>query len=86
MCTYLLSYLFQNVQHISLTGGFLESEVIIYCLYSVNQGFSEFGDIFWRGLSSLFMVEQLGCKNFCFWKNEICGRNGHRCKEGNEAK
>ena len=69
-----------------MTGGFIECEVIITCLYDGSQGVSEVGKIVWRGLGSFFMVEQLVCKTLCFWKSGLGVMHYDRYKEGNEAK
>ena len=86
MSIYLLSYCLHKVQPFRLTGGLFEGESIISFLYVGCQGVSEVGEIFWRGLGSLFMVDQLWCKTRCFWENILGGRHGHRCKESNESK
>ena len=86
MSTYLLPNFLQKVHHVRLTGGLIEGEGIIYCLYDGARGFSEVGGIIWGGLGSLFMVEKLGYRSFCFRKNGLGDRHGHRHKELNEAK
>ena len=53
---------------------------------SESRGFGEVEGIFWRGIGSLFMVEKIGCKTHCFWKNLIGVRHDHIFEEGNEAK
>ena len=83
---YFLPRCFQKFQPARLTGGFLEGEGVIYFFYVWDQGVSKVGDIVWRGLGSFFMMYQIGWKTCCFWKNGVCGRHGHRCKKGNEAK
>ena len=45
-----------------LTSGLFEGECIISCLCDGGQGVGEVGEIIWRGFSSLFVVDQLGCK------------------------
>ena len=59
MSTYLLPNFIHRVHHVRLTGGLIEGEGIIYCLYDGARGFSEVGGIIWGGLGSLFMVEKL---------------------------
>ena len=86
MCTYSLPNFLHKVRAVRLTGGFLEGGGISYRLYVGRQGVSEVGENFWIGIGSFFIVDQLGCKNICFWKNGLDERNGHRCEEGNEAK
>ena len=86
MSTYLLSHCLHKFQTFRLTYGIFEGEGIISCFYDRGQGVGEVVEIFWRGLISIFMVDKLGCKNCCLWKNVIGGRHGHICKEVNEAK
>ena len=86
MSTYFLPHLLHKVQPFRLTDGSFEVKVIIYCLYVGGQGVGEVGEIVWRGLGYLFMVDQLGCKTSCFRKNGIGVRHGYRREEGNEAK
>ena len=86
MSTYFLPHFLHKFQPVRLTGGLCEGEVIIYCLYVGGQGVENFAGIIWRELRSLFMVDQIGFKTHCFFKNGLGGRHGHRCKEVNEAK
>ena len=81
MSTYFLSDFLHKVQPVRLTAGLFYGEG-----YSEGQGVGEVGEIFWRGPGFLFMVEQLGCKNCCLWKNGLDGRHGHICEEVNETK
>ena len=69
-----------------MIGDIFEGEGILSYLYVGSQGVSEVGEIFWRVLGSFFMVDKLGCKTRFLQKNEIGGRHGHRCEEGNEDK
>ena len=84
--TYFLPNHLHKVQPVRLTGGFLEGEDIITCLYIGIQGVSEVEGILWRRLGSFFMVKELGCKYCCFWENGLGERHGHIFKEVNEAK
>ena len=86
MCIYLLNHCLHKVQPLRLTGGFLEGEGIITCLYFGRKSVSEVGNIVWRGLVYFVMVDKLGRKTLCLWNNGLVVRNGHRYKEVNEAK
>ena len=86
ICTYILPHWFQKVQLVRLNHGFLEVKGIIYCIYVRNKGVSEFGEIFWIVLVSLFIVEHIVYKTLCFWKNGLGDRHGHICEEGNDTK
>ena len=85
MSTYFLSNCLHKVHPVRLTGGLFEYEGIIYCLYAGEQGVDEVGEMLCKLLGSFLMLEQIGCKTRCFWKNGLGGRHGHRCKEGNEV-
>ena len=69
-----------------LTGGLIKGKLIINWLFVGSQGFSEVGNFVCIGLGFSFMVDQLGYKNTCLWKNGIGERYGHICEEVNEAK
>ena len=86
MSIYFLSHCLHKFHSDRLNGGLFEGEDIISCLYAGGQGAGEVGGGFLRGIISLFVVGQLGCKTRCFWKNGLGGRNVHICKEGNEDK
>ena len=86
MSTYFFPHFLHKVQPLRFTGSLFEVEGIISCLYVGGQGVGEVGDIFWRRLGSLFIVEQLVCKNSCLWKYGLGGRHGHIRKDGNDAK
>ena len=55
--TNIISKSLQKVQPVRMTGGFLEGESIIYCLYIGIQGVSEVGKTVWKGLGRFFMVD-----------------------------
>ena len=59
MCTNTLSSGLHEVKHVWLTGGFLEGEGFVICLYFISHEVSEVGGIFWIGPGYFFMVDQL---------------------------
>ena len=69
-----------------MTSGFIEGEGIINCIYVGSQGVIEAGNILCRGLGSFFIVNHLGYKIICLWKNVLGGRLGHSREEGNEER
>ena len=79
MSTYFLTHCPHKVHPFRLAGVLFEGGVIINCLYVGGWGVSEVGEIVWIVPGSLFMVEQLGCKTLCFWKNGLGDRHGYRC-------
>ena len=66
MCTNIFSHRPPKVQSVRLSGGSLEGEGVITCLYVVGQGVSVFGRIVWIGFESFLMVEKLIWKNLFF--------------------
>ena len=86
MSTYLLPNSLHKLHPVWLTGSFLKSEGLIYFFYIWDQGVGKVGNIFWRRLGFFLMVEHIGCKTFCFWKNGLGGRHGHRWERGKEFK
>ena len=86
MCTYFLPRWLNKIQSVRLTDGFFEDEGIIPCLYVVIHGVHEVGYIVWVLLGSIFMVDHLICKLFCFCNNGLSDRYGHKCEEVNESK
>ena len=83
MSTYLLYHCLHKVQTSRLTGGLFEGKFIISFFCAGGQEVGEVGVVVCRGLGYLFVVEQLGCKTFCFRKNGLGGRYGHICEEEN---
>ena len=50
------------------------------------QGVSKVEMIVCRGLGSFFIVNHLGYKIICLWKNVLGGRLGHSREEGNKER
>ena len=71
MSTNLLSHILHRVHPVSLNGGLLEGDFIITWLYVGIQGVNEVGDIFWRGIGSLFMVDNIGLQISLFMEEDL---------------
>ena len=71
MSTNFLSRSFHKFHPARFIFGLLEVKCITLWLYSVNQGISEVGGIFWREIGCFFILELLGCKILCFWKMKL---------------